>query len=107
MLFTRYKLKANSDLPIIEIIPHNDKLTRFYQIVPVIESGRVFLPQQAIWLNDFEYEILMFPEARYDDQVDSTVQYLQWTRKTTDSIPRVRGFGPNLNKTLRWLRAVD
>ncbi|WP_265038388.1 phage terminase large subunit [Wolbachia endosymbiont (group A) of Hylaeus communis] len=93
------ELKANSDLPIIEIIPHNDKLTRFYQIVPVIESGRVFLPQQAIWLNDFEYEILMFPEARYDDQVDSTVQYLQWTRKTTDSIPRVRGFGPNPNKT--------
>ncbi len=70
------ELKANSDLPIIEIVPHNDKLTRFYQIVPIIESGRVFLPQQAIWLNDFEYEILMFPEARHDDQVDSTVQYL-------------------------------
>ncbi len=85
MLFTRYKLKANSDLPIIEIVPHNDKLTRFYQIVPVIESGRVFLPQQAVWLNDFEYEILMFPEARYDDQVDSTVQYLQWTRKINTS----------------------
>ncbi len=101
------ELKANSDLPIIEIVPHNDKLTRFYQIVPTIESGRGFLPQQAVWLNDFEYEILMFPEARYDDQVDSTVQYLQWTRKTTDSIPRVRGFGPNPNKTLRWLRAVD
>ncbi len=58
----------------------------------------------AIWLNDFEYEILMFPEARYDDQVDSTVQYLQWMRKINTSVFRVRDFGPN--KTLRWLRAV-
>ncbi|EAL58591.1 phage uncharacterized protein, partial [Wolbachia endosymbiont of Drosophila ananassae] len=23
-------------------------------------SGKVFLPHQAVWLNDFEYEILMF-----------------------------------------------
>ncbi len=63
------ELKTNSDLPIIEIVPHDDKLTRFYQIVPIIESGKVFLPHQAVWLSDFEYEILMFPETRHDDQV--------------------------------------
>ncbi|NSX83920.1 phage terminase large subunit, partial [Wolbachia endosymbiont of Atemnus politus] len=74
------ELKANSDLPIIEIVPHEDKLARFHQIVPIIESGKVFLPHQAIWLNDFEYEILMFPETHYNDQVDSTIQYLQWMR---------------------------
>jgi predicted phage terminase large subunit-like protein len=88
------ELKTNSDLPIIEIVPHNDKLTRFYQIVPIIESGRVFLPHQASWLNDFEYEVMIFPEARHDDQVDSMVQYLQWTRKISDSIFRVRNFNP-------------
>nr|WP_246210125.1 phage terminase large subunit [Wolbachia endosymbiont of Atemnus politus] len=77
------ELKANSDLPIIEIVPHDDKLARFHQIVPIIESGKVFLPHQAIWLNDFEYEILMFPETHYNDQVDSTVQYLQWMRSNT------------------------
>ncbi|WP_353283174.1 phage terminase large subunit [Wolbachia endosymbiont (group A) of Pogonocherus hispidulus] len=86
------ELKANSNLPIIEIVPHNDKLSRFYQIAPIIESGKVFLPHQAVWLNDFEYEILMFPEARHDDQVDSTVQYLQWVRKTNTSVFRVRDF---------------
>ncbi len=48
----------------------------------------------------------MFPEARYDDQVDSTVQYLQWMRKINTSAFRVRDFGPNPNKTLRWLRAA-
>uniref|UniRef100_UPI0005706B50 phage terminase large subunit n=2 Tax=Wolbachia TaxID=953 RepID=UPI0005706B50 len=84
------ELKTNSDLPIIEIVPHDDKLTRFHQIVPIIESGKVFLPHQAVWLNDFEYEILMFPETRHDDQVDSTVQYLQWVRNSTSRVTAVR-----------------
>ncbi|WCR59123.1 MAG: hypothetical protein PG978_000537 [Wolbachia endosymbiont of Ctenocephalides felis wCfeF] len=84
------ELKANSDLPIIEIVPHDDKLARFHQIVPIIESGKVFLPHQAIWLNDFEYEILMFPEAHHNDQVDSTVQYLQWMRESTSRVAAIR-----------------
>jgi len=86
------ELEANSDLPIIEIMPHGDKLTRFHLIVPTIESGKVFLPHQAVWLSDFEYEILMFPETRHDDQVDSTVQYLQWVRKTNTNAFRIRDF---------------
>ncbi|WP_264374203.1 MULTISPECIES: phage terminase large subunit [unclassified Wolbachia] len=84
------ELKANSHLPIIEIVPHDGKLTRFHQIVPIIESGKVFLPHQAVWLNDFEYEILMFPETRHDDQVDSTVQYLQWVRNSTSRVAALR-----------------
>ncbi|BET32004.1 hypothetical protein wKueTS_09800 [Wolbachia pipientis] len=81
-------------------------MTNSLKIVPLIESGRVFLPQQAVWLSDFEYEILMFPEARHDDQVDSTAQYLQWTRKTNTSAFRVKDFGPNPNKPFRWLRYI-
>ncbi len=84
------ELKAASDLPVIEIMPHDGKLTRFHQIVPIIESGRVVLPHQAIWLNDFEYEILMFPEIRHDDQVDSMVQYLQWMRNSTSRVAAIR-----------------
>ena len=84
------ELKASSDLPIIEIVPHDDKLARFHQIVPTIESGKVFLPHQTIWLNDFEYEILMFPEAHHNDQVDSTVQYLQWMRESTSRVAAIR-----------------
>ncbi|MDR2548355.1 MAG: phage terminase large subunit, partial [Rickettsiales bacterium] len=84
------ELKASSDLPVIEIVPHDDKLARFHQIVPTIESGKVFLPHQAIWLNDFEYEILMFPEAHHNDQVNSTVQYLQWIRESTSRIAAIR-----------------
>ncbi|WP_253300202.1 phage terminase large subunit [Wolbachia endosymbiont of Chironomus riparius] len=84
------ELKLNSDLPIISIIPKGDKLSRFHQIVSLIESGRIFVPQNAIWLSDFEYEMLMFPETHYDDQIDSTVQYLQWVRKINNNIMRIR-----------------
>uniref|UniRef100_A0A3B0IV60 Terminase large subunit gp17-like C-terminal domain-containing protein n=1 Tax=Wolbachia endosymbiont of Aleurodicus dispersus TaxID=1288877 RepID=A0A3B0IV60_9RICK len=84
------ELRKKSDLPIIQIVPHDDKLTRFHRIVPIIESERVFLPNQAVWLSDFEYEILMFPETRHDDQVDSTVQYLQWVRNNIARVVAIR-----------------
>ncbi|MGL9759439.1 MAG: hypothetical protein ACR5LA_12140 [Wolbachia sp.] len=41
----------------------------------------------------------MFPEARYDDQVDSTVQYLQWMRKTNHQCFRIR--------SAEWQNKVD
>ncbi|UIP92509.1 phage terminase large subunit [Wolbachia endosymbiont of Anopheles demeilloni] len=84
------ELGKKSDLPIIQIVPHDDKLTRFHRIVPIIESERVFLLNQAVWLSDFEYEILMFPETRHDDQVDSTVQYLQWVRNNIARVVAIR-----------------
>ena len=79
------ELKVNSNLPIIAIVPHNDKLTRLHQVISLIEAVRVFLPYHAIWLSDFECEILMFPETHHDDQVDSTVQYLQWIKKANET----------------------
>ena len=81
------ELKA---IPIIGIVPHSGKLARFHQIVPIIESGKVFLPHQAVWLSNFEYEILMFPETRHDDQIDSTVQYLQWMRDSSFRVAAIR-----------------
>ncbi|MFL3876772.1 hypothetical protein wTkk_000692 [Wolbachia endosymbiont of Trichogramma kaykai] len=84
------ELRKNSDLPIIQIVPHDDKLTRFHRIVPIIQSERVFLPKQAVWLSNFEYEILMFPETRHDDQVDSIVQYLQWVRNNIALVAAIR-----------------
>jgi predicted phage terminase large subunit-like protein len=32
----------------------------------------VFLPQKAAWLPDLESELLSFPNAAHDDQVDAT-----------------------------------
>ena len=38
--------------------------------------GRVFLPEKARWLAEFEAELFAFPGSKHDDQVDSSVQAL-------------------------------
>jgi phage terminase large subunit-like protein len=41
----------------------------------------VLLPSEALWLPDYETELLGFPSAKYDDQVDSTIQFLEWAEE--------------------------
>jgi phage terminase large subunit-like protein len=63
------------------------------------ENGRVFVPRQALWLNDYVAELTGFPGTKYDDQVDSTTQFLDYMRKP-GALPLVitaevlRRFGP-------------
>jgi len=65
-------------LPVIAVKPKLDKETRVTQISHLFESGRVHFPESASWLAEFEEELLGFPNARYNDQVDSVVQFLLW-----------------------------
>jgi predicted phage terminase large subunit-like protein len=44
---------------------------------PSIEAGHVWLPEQAPWLQDYVHELMMFPNGRHSDQVDSTSQALK------------------------------
>jgi predicted phage terminase large subunit-like protein len=46
-----------------------------------IESGQVFLPEKANWLEDLRTELVQFPHGRFDDQVDSISQFLRWARQ--------------------------
>ena len=67
-------------LPIDEvrcIKPEGNKATRAAAITNLIEEGRVFLPRQAEWLDQFRNELLQFPNGRHDDQVDSMVNFLR------------------------------
>ena len=72
--------RQESKLPVIGIMPHKDKITRLSAVSAMIEAGRVRLPKYASWLSDFETEILQFPAAAHDDQVDGISQYLDWSR---------------------------
>ena len=67
-----------STLPVIAVEPKLDKETRVAQVSPLIEAGRVFLPEKAPWLAEFEREILAFPHGKHDDQVDSMTHFLRW-----------------------------
>jgi predicted phage terminase large subunit-like protein len=73
-------LRQETSLPVLPIMPKQDKITRFAQVTPMIEAGMVALPKHASWLAAFEAEILAFPNGAHDDCVDALSQYLQWVR---------------------------
>lgn len=74
--------KATAPAPIIGIeVGQNSKEFRFDKVTPMIEAGQVFLPVHASWLADYLKEIVGFPNAKHDDQVDMTSQYLDHARK--------------------------
>ncbi|MFO1148085.1 MAG: phage terminase large subunit [Alsobacter sp.] len=64
----------------IGVTPRVDKETRLSVHSPMFESGQVYLPRTASWREDYITELLAFPGGRYDDQVDSTSQFLQWAK---------------------------
>jgi predicted phage terminase large subunit-like protein len=74
------ELRANpvSRVPVpIGIKPIGDKLVRMEAQCARFEAGQVFLPKEAPWLSEFLHEILAFPNARNDDQIDSVSQFLK------------------------------
>lgn len=66
--------------------PGSDKFMRFAAQSIKFENGRVFLPKQAQWLDDYVREITGFPGSKYDDQVDSTSQALEFLGTKANSL---------------------
>jgi predicted phage terminase large subunit-like protein len=61
--------------------PTKDKVSRLAIQAGFIEQGRVWLPKQAPWLEEFEQELANFPKSLHDDQVDALSQFLAETRR--------------------------
>lgn len=57
-----------------------DKILRLHAQSTGFENGLVFLPRTAAWLGDYVTELTSFPGSKYDDQVDSTTQALDYLR---------------------------
>jgi predicted phage terminase large subunit-like protein len=53
---------------------NQSKETNAMLVTAVVESGKVFLPKSADWINDFLHELSMFPSGKYSDQVDALSQ---------------------------------
>ena len=74
------ELKRGTNLPIIMITVDRDKQARAHAVTPLIESGKVYLPESGTpgtaWLADYLDSLSAFPSAPYDDDVDSTTQAL-------------------------------
>ena len=54
--------------------PKGDKKMRMAGQATRIENGYVYVPYEAHWLPEYLHELSVFPNGKYDDQVDSTSQ---------------------------------
>lgn len=73
----------------IAVEPEGDKITRAAAQSMVMEAGQVFRPSKADWLDEFQREILQFPHGRYDDQIDSMTQFLNWIRTRIEWVTHI------------------
>ena len=60
---------------------NQDKVMRMFSNCNLIENGLVYLPEQAGWRTEYVKELTVFPNGKYDDQVDSTSQALDWIKR--------------------------
>ena len=58
--------------PLKKLEADRDKVTRSIQASLLMENGRVYFHAGTSWLVDYETELLGFPNATHDDQVDVT-----------------------------------
>jgi predicted phage terminase large subunit-like protein len=71
-------LRSTDNIYAIAIKPEGDKAMRMYANTAMIESGSVYVPDRAAWLDAFRHEILAFPAGSSDDQVDALSQALTY-----------------------------
>lgn len=64
--------KNNTYMNILELQPHRtDKIMRARSIQARMKAGAVKFDKSSDWYDTFEDELLKFPRARHDDQVDA------------------------------------
>jgi predicted phage terminase large subunit-like protein len=73
-------LIRNTKLPIITITPIKDKITRLSNTTQLFEGGRVLIDAESDWAEDYIHQLITFPNAKNDDLVDSTSQYLNYVK---------------------------
>ena len=84
-------LRKETKLSVISVTPDADKITRASVVSPIIESGKVLVPEsKPQWLSEYMEEMLLFPNAAHDDRVDSTTQFLKWATAQSQRFVRAR-----------------
>lgn len=56
----------------------SDKVMRLHAQTALFESGNILFPKSAPWLPEYLRELAAFPGSKFDDQVDSTTQALEY-----------------------------
>jgi predicted phage terminase large subunit-like protein len=75
------------------VVPKKSKFERFRQHFRTISRRRIHLPISADWGPDWIEEIVGFPNADYDDQVDGLSMYLDYMATRPCLLPPPKGGG--------------
>jgi predicted phage terminase large subunit-like protein len=67
-LHTIQELQA--DLPIKELHPEGSKVARATTAATYLEQGKIWFPKKP-WRDEWDAELVQFPHAKHDDQVDT------------------------------------
>jgi predicted phage terminase large subunit-like protein len=75
---------AQKGMPVKGVRPDGNKLARSIPAADMFETGQLYLPISAKWLDMAEQELLAFPNSRHDDIVDVisyAAQHIQQRKK--------------------------
>ena len=71
---------------LIPVSVGGSKEARASAVAPLVESGRVYLPDTSTTYDEFLPEASMFPRAQSDDQVDAMSQAINYLQKICSSL---------------------
>ena len=61
---------------IVAVDPRGGKIARVHAVSPYFEAGNIYIPDDSLadWAGDFVEECVKFPNAEFDDSVDTATQ---------------------------------
>ena len=70
--------RDNGLVGLVPVVPKEGKIARAHAVTALFEGGHVYLPHPDIapWVPEYVAELVGFPTAAHDDQVDMTTQAL-------------------------------
>ncbi|ROL57852.1 hypothetical protein D9V84_03815 [Bacteroidetes/Chlorobi group bacterium Naka2016] len=90
-------------LPVKELKADKDKIARSLGIANWIDAGKVFFRLGTSWLEEFERELLQFPDGNHDDQVDA----LAYVSQMIEPMTRSKVWGISKQQTNELLSLFD
>ena len=67
---TMIKTLQYQNLPVQPVRAESDKVSRAISAGILYKNGRIYHLENSTWLHNFEEELMLFPNAAHDDQVD-------------------------------------
>lgn len=94
------ELRTESGISVIPVKVSSDKVSRVNAVTPLIEGGRVFIPEKAQWLDDFMNEMQTFPNGKHDDIVDALSMALDALAKMGGQATQMINLPINMSNSL-------